>query len=435
MAIKIIESSKSLIQRIRTDVQRNLEGSNPFLKNGFLSSLTIAFGNRFYDLYRLIDWWKNQFFVNTADVENLQIFADLKNVVRGTSSQSSGPIVITGNVGTILDENSVFTVNQKRYSTRETVEILNRQINVLVAQQLNGLATITTTSEHLLASNIEVTISGAVASEYNGTFRIAVISKNQFTYQINPTAPSSTTGTIVVSLVSAYVNVLSEGTGSQNNLLSGTELKIEVNQPGINANAYVAFGGIEGGTDDESIEQYRQEIINRWQNPLAQFNDEAIIRQCKSVEGVTRVWVKRITPAVGQVTIYFTRDNDESIIPSASEVATVKEILDKIVPMNTDTSDVFVLSPEAVVTNFTITDVIPDSNSMRQSIKNSLDEFFRTSTSEGKTVNREDYESAILNTFDLETGLKLTSFELLSPNGDITVTDCQIATLGQVIFT
>lgn len=436
MAFNIIESARNLIQRVRTDIQRNLEGSNPYLKNSFLGAISIAIGNRFYDLYRLVDYWKNQFFVNTADDENLSIFAELKDVERGVSSQSQGPIVITGDEGEILDVNSAYTFGSLRFFTQETVTIETTQLSVLSITQVNGLATVTTTSEHRLASNVEVIISGANESDYNGTFQIAVISATQFTYAISLTAPSSASGTIISEFTTAYVNVKSEDNGSGTNVDSGAELRIEVNQSGIDSSAYVAFGGIAGGTDDQTTEEWREDIIDAWANPLAQFNDQAIIRQCKTITGVTRVWVKRITPAVGQVTVYFTRDNDEdSIIPSASEVATVKERLDLIVPMNTDLDDVFVLALTEVSTDFTLTNIVPDSNSMRTAIRASLSEFFRTGTEEGTDVARENYESAILATYDLETGLKLESFELISPTGDITVSSGEIATLGQVLFT
>lgn len=434
MAFRIIQSSRELIQRIRTDVQRNLQGSNPFLKNGFLSSISIAFGNRFYDLYRLVDYWKNQFFVNTADIENLQIFAVMKNITQGVASQSRGPIVITGTLNQIIDEGTVFTISQRRYSTTETVTISERTISIQQLTQINGLATAICVSEHRFASNIEVTISGADDSEFNGTFMISVISPTRFTFQVDASAPSSTSGTIVASSVSAYVDVLSETNGSDNNVDSGAELTIEVNTPGINSSAYVGAGGITGGTNDESIESFRERIIDAWANPLAQFNEAAISRQCKTINGVTRVWVKRITPTVGQVTVYFTRDNDQSIIPSPSDVATVQERLNQIVPMNTDLSDVFVRAPVAVPTDFQIDNIVPDSNSMRLAIQSSLTEFFRTSTQEGTNVDREQYESAILATRDIETGLNLQSFDLISPTGDITINDGQIATLGQVTF-
>ena len=37
--------------------------------------------------------------------------------------------------------------------------------------------------------------------------------------------------------------------------------------------------------------------------------------------------VKRVTPLVGQVTILFVRDDDDNIIPSGSEVTTVKDAI------------------------------------------------------------------------------------------------------------
>lgn len=434
MAIKIIESAKNLVERIRTDVQRNWTGSNPFLKNGLLGAITIAFGNRFYDMYRLINYWKNQFFVDTADVENLQVFADLKDVTQDTSSPSQGPIVMEGTAGTIVDAGEVWTFGDFEYETLSTVTILASSQNVTTLTQITGTATATFNSDHFLATGATVTISGANESDYNGTFVISVISATEFTYSINPAAPGAATGTISSTNTSAYVNVRCTSNGTGVNVASSATMDIQVNNPNIDSVAFVAFGGVQGGTDDQSTEEYRQEIIDAWRNPVTQFNDEAIKRECKKVAGVTRVFVKRITPAIGQVTVYFTRDNDTNIIPSASEVTSVKNQLDTIVPMNTSLDDVFVLSLTAVPVNFQFASITPDSNSMRSSINASLDAFFRTSTTEGTDVTDEQYITAIKNTFDSETGQALQSFILTTPTGDITVTDGEIASLGTVIY-
>lgn len=434
MAIKIIESAKNLTERIRTDVQRNWTGSNPFLKNGLVSAITIAFGNRFYDTYRLINYWKNQFFVDTADVENLEIFANLKDVTQDTSSPSQGPIVMEGTAGTIVDAGEVWTFGDFEYETLSTVTILASSQNVTSLTQISGTATATFNSDHFLATGATVTISGANESDYNGTFVISVISATEFTYSINPTAPGVATGTISSANTSAYVEVRCTSNGSDTNVSSSATMDIQVNNPNIDSVAFVAFGGVQGGTDEQTTEEYREEILEAWRNPVTQFNDAAITKECKKVAGVTRVFVKRITPAVGQVTVYFTRDNDTNIIPSASEVTSVKNQLDTIVPMNTALSDVFVLSLTAVPVNFQFASITPNTNSMRTAIKESLDAFFRTSTSEGTDLTEEQYIAAIKNTFDSATGQKLEAFTLTTPSGDVTVNAGEIATLGTVVY-
>ena len=45
-----------------------------------------------------------------------------------------------------------------------------------------------------------------------------------------------------------------------------------------------------------------------------------------------------------------------------------------------------------------------------------------------------DYNSAIINTVDTETGQKLSSFTLSSPSGDISISTGELAVLGSVNF-
>lgn len=434
MAITIIQSARDIIQRIRTDVQRNLDGSNPFLRNGLLSAMTIAFGNRFFDQQRLVAQWKDQFFVNTANLENLRVWGDLRNIQQGVASASSGPIVITGTAGTIIDANSVFTSGQLRFRTRENATIAQQTVRISQLSQISGTATAITDTNHNLATGMTVNINGASDPRYNGEHEIVVTDRDRFTYDVDPATPTSQQGVINVVSISILVNVDCETTGSNTNLSPGNELQIEANQLGVDPTALVAFGGLGGGSNDETEESFRQNVLDAWQNPTALFNETAIRQQAKSIRGVTRVWVERATPNAGQVTIYFTRDNDTNLIPSQSEVDTTKARIVEIAPMTVDIDDIFVLAPTAVPVNFEIEDLFPDSNSMRDAVRSSLQDFFRTGTAVGRDLTVEDYNAAIKNTYDVVSGTRVLSFNVQLPSGDITITDGQIATLGTVDF-
>lgn len=433
MAITIIQSATDIIQRIRTDIQRNLPGSNPFFKNGFLSAISIAFGNRFYDLYRLVNYWNNQHYVQTADNDNIGMFAELKDVSQGVASPSQGPLFISGTVGKIVDAGSIYTFAGLEYSTDAAAEINEITLNVINLVQVGGTATASFATAHNLASNTVVTIAGADQPGYNLTATILVTEADKFTYSVDPATPGSATGTITATTDGVSVGITCTQSGDDTNADGGSEFSAQVTDPDLNTLAYAGFGGIQGGTDDQSTEEYREEVIDAWQNPTTNFNEEAIKRQCRSVNGVTRVFVFRITPALGQVTVYFTRDNDTDLIPSASEVATVKEQVNAITPADISFDDVFVEAPTAVPSNFGISNIVPDSNSMRNAISNSLDSFFRTVPEVGVNVTENEYTAAISNTFDLDTGEKLQSYTL-DLTGDIVITTGELATLGIINY-
>jgi hypothetical protein len=72
----------------------------------------------------------------------------------------------------------------------------------------NLTATVTTAAPHNLLSNNQITITGATASNYNGTFVITVISSTQFSYTMltAPAANATVVGTYSVNIAITGVN-------------------------------------------------------------------------------------------------------------------------------------------------------------------------------------------------------------------------------------
>lgn len=140
----------------------------------------------------------------------------------------------------------------------------------------------------------------------------------------------------------------------------------------------------------------------------------------------------------GQVIIYFTRDNEENIIPTAQEVALVKEALVNyntgIKPAHTDDQDVIVRAPTAVPVDFTFTALSPNSVSMQAAIVENLKAFFRESTTVGSDLLEDAYRSVIYRTIDPETGISVRSFTLSAPISDINIFPGELPILGTVSF-
>ena len=238
-----------------------------------------------------------------------------------------------------------------------------------------------------------------------------------------------------MSFDSALAPVVSENEGAITNQDSGAGLTLGSPIAGVNNTALIDFDGLSGGTDEEADVDFRARAIDRWQNPVALFNPAAIERQAKLVPGVTRVFIREITPDVGQVTIFFTRDNDEDgPIPSVGEVADVKASILLIKPAHTNPDDVIVEAPVAVVVNFTISGISPDTSTMQSAITANLDQLFSEGTDVGVILKKNDYISAINRTIDTVTGDILQDFTIDSPIDDIAVGSSGLAVLGTVSF-
>lgn len=438
MGLDLPENADEVVQRSKTDVQRDLAESNPFLENSWLGALVTAASNRIFDFYIQLQEAINLNFPDTTSGDFLDRWASIYGVPRTAATQSTGNVVATGTATTVIPISTGYQSSDGlSYTTTASATITAQSLSVTSIIRTGSIATVTTAVDHEIASNVAVTISGAVQTEYNGVQEIIVTAANQFEYEVSGTPVTPATGTILAGFTAANVPVQSddfETTDTTVNQPLDAVLTLGSPISGVDNAANVDFGTLGGGVAQESDTDLRNRLLSRIQNPVAHFSVSDIENQAKLVPGVTRVFVQSITPAVGQVTVYFMRDNDTDSIPDASEVVTVKAKIDEILPANTNTVDVIVNAPTAVSTNFTFTAISPDTLTMEAAITASLEQFFDEATEVGVDVTEDKYRSAIISTIDTETGEQLQTFTLSTPTTDISISTNQIGTLGTVSF-
>ncbi len=137
---------------------------------------------------------------------------------------------------------------------------------------------------------------------------------------------------------------------------------------------------------------------------------------------------------LGQTRIFFVRDNDPSIIPSAQEVQDVTDIVLEIKPANTSDFDVIIAAPVEKLVAFDFTALSPDTTGLRTSINANLAALF-VGTDIGATITEIQYETAIQNSFDSESGQGVSSFTLSTPSGNQTSDYNEILNLGAITYT
>lgn len=437
MALELPESANEVVQRAKTDVQRNVTGSNPFLRNSWLGALITGYSNRIYDFYLQLREVQKQSFPNTATGQDLENWASTWSINRLAATQATGNVVATGTATTTISIGTVYkTSNGKLYTSTATVVIAASNITVLSIIRVGDVAIVTTISDHGLASNVPVTISGADQAEYNVTdAEITVTGLNTFTYPVTGSPTTPATGAIILaSHTSIPVPLASNDFGDDTNQDAGAELNLQSPIVGVDNEANVDYGAIGGGTDQETDAELQVRLVTLIQNPIAHFNVAEIDAQAKKIAGVTRVFIDEATPEEGQVTIYFMRDNDANPIPTGSEVTTVKNKILEIKPANTADADVIVNAPTGITVDFTFSALSPDTSTMRSAIEANLRQFFDERTSVGVDIDEDSYRAAVFNTVDTATGDVVTSFSLTVPSGDIVMPSGQIGVLGGVIF-
>ncbi len=436
MTLNIPEDEQQVIDQTRADIQEVLPGSNASIPNSALDALAVSTGGRNFDFYRQLEELILQLFIDTAEGEFLDRLASSRDIIRFAATEGTGNIIFTGTPGsTVPISTTLQSSDGESYLTQAEATIAANSISVTI-ERVGTVATVTAASAHNLATGLDVTISGADQTEYNGVQSVNVIDETTFSYTVAGSPATPATGTILAAYDSAFAPIESDNEGEDVNLAAGAELTLGSPISGITTAANLDFAGVTGGADLESDTSFRARAIDKWQNPNTPFNVAGITTQAKLVAGVTRVFVQEITPAVGQVTVYFTRDNDDDgPIPSAGEVTEVKDNILLIKPAHTSDADVIVEAPAAVTVNFTISGISPSTTTMQDSIRNNLDQLFAEGTSVGVTLLRNDYISAVNRTVDTVTGDVLEVFTINNPVGDIAVASNELPVLGTVSFT
>jgi len=438
MALDVPETATEVDQRIKVDISRELPNSNPFLKNSWIGALATSLANRVFDFYFALRRAELEAIPDTATL-NLEQWAAIWQILRTAATTANGRLVVTGVAGGVIitgaDATTWVASDGKQYKATAGGTIALQSLNVASITRVGTVATLTTVNDHLLASNVLITITGAVETEYNVTDAVAtVIGDKTLIYTVIGSPSSPATGTILLGFTSVSIPVQSDDFGVDQNQLFDAILSLQSPITDVDTNASVDFGALGGGSDQESDADLRLRLLERIQNPIANFNVAQIIDVAKAVSGVTRVFVEEITPVVGAVTVRFMRDNDANTIPDSSEVATVKAAIDAIKPANTDTLSVIVEAPTPVSTDFTFSAISPDTSTMRTAIENSLKQFFAEGTLVGVNIVEEAYNAAIFNTVDLVTSDRLVSFTLTTPPADIVIAAGEIGTLGNITF-
>lgn len=424
-----------IVGRIRADIANLLPDVDPTISGSFVNALSVANAGRHYDNVILLMQILKELFPQTATGEYLELWAQYDGLSRINAIPSNGYITLTGTLATSVPALTEWrTVNNILVSSTLPATIALASYSISSLTRSGTTVTGTTATDHTFSSGMEIDVAGAVETDYNGTWTITVLSETTFSFEITTTPTTPATGTITGSYTGASVLVEAVDAGIDGNLVSGTQLQVTTPIVGLDSDAFVQYLGLTGGGDVESDDDLRSRLLFSRANPVANFNESAIKLAALTVPGVTRVFVNRITPYVGAVTVAFMRDNDADPIPDAGEVQDVRDVLLAILPAQSDPNDLIVQAPSPVTVDFTFTLISPDTATMRDAITNRLIAFFDDELDYEADVDEDKYRAVIIDTYDSETGDSLQNFTLSSPVGDVSISTGEIGVLGDVDF-
>ena len=436
MPIPSPSTPAEVISNLANNVVRELPNAKPKERRTMIGATTTSIGYSLFDLYGSFNWSVDQTFPQTAEIEYLRRYGNTKKVFQLAPTGSAGKALATGFIGSDILQGTIYNYGDVVFKTASPVVISAISLSCTITVASN-VAYVTTSVDHHLNEGIEPVISGSSTGGIDGQYAIQVSSPTEFSYETTAT-DGAAAGAVLTGFNGAVVDLItdttvSNNTGVKTNVPFGEGVNAATPIPNVDDPIYVDFDGITGGTETESVDDYRARVIYRWQNPVTLFNKAAITVEATKINGVTRVWVREITPDVGQVTIYFMRDNDANPIPSPTQRNIVKDQVLTIKPVTTSNVDVILGALTPVNVDFTFSDLDPNTSTMQAAITTALESYFSTSTNEGQNVDEDAYRSAISTSIS-KIGEKVVTFALASPTGDVAVTDGQIATLGSISY-
>jgi uncharacterized phage protein gp47/JayE len=440
---------EQLIDTARAEFRRQLPNIDPTVFGSWSRGFIDGTGAMAHALGFVVRDLEQELFPQTATGEFLEQWGSYEDLPRNPAAGAQGLVSLNGTIATVISAGQQFTgSNDVVYTVLSPAAVEAVSLLVTSLTRSGTTATAVTPSPHRLATGMKTTISGAVETAYNGLMTVTVTGESTFTYQVagSPTTPA--TGTITEASNFASLNVEAVTTGPNTNLLAGAILNVGL--PNLASLAYVQFSGLGGGADLESDTDYRDRIIESRANISGVFTEDQIKIAARTISGNTRVFVKRpitalgsgtpgtpaYSPAAGQVVVIILRDNDANIIPTQSILDQTKTaiITKGRLPAHTREADVFVLAPVAQIIDFNFSAILPNTETMKTSIRNQLIAFFQDSVTFEEDIPAPSYQGAIQSTRDTVTGDRLQSFTLSTPTAAIAVADGNIPILGAVTF-
>mgnify|MGYP000904656875 CR=1 FL=1 len=427
------DDSNEVVARIHADTKGELDNSNPWLPGGFLKAVDTGLARRVFDYYYQMKRLEANLWPDSDEPDYVKMWSDLKNILPLSASKARGPVVFTGTNSTDVLTGTVIAIGELEYTVDSTVTIESQALSV-ASLSASGLVAICITEEdHNMATGLSVTISGAIQGEWNQAWTpITVTGEKSFTFAVPFGISTPATGPIIATHISASADVTCSVATVDGNQIGGTELRMQSTEVGIDDTAVVQFGGLIGGSNDESVEDWQDRVIDRWRNPQTPFNPATIADTVRSIVGNTRVWVHRAYPAAGEVTVYFVRDNETSIIPTAEDESNTLAAVVAISPGNTAEEDIHVSGPIPALIDITVANIVPNTRTMRQAIESSIDSFFKSEVEEGQDFSVDRLKAAMYRSYDFVRGENIESFLLEAPVNDSQIERGYMAIKGTV---
>jgi uncharacterized phage protein gp47/JayE len=146
-----------------------------------------------------------------------------------------------------------------------------------------------------------------------------------------------TAAVTIGSSLNAICNVVSLESGIKGNAAAGSAISLTSEIVGVTSAGVVETGGIQGGTDIESFNSWKNRILKKKQRiSMGGSEDDWIswVKDCPSITP-TRVWAIPRISGVNTVGILFVFDDRTNIVPTETDIETMTNWLETVRPIKT----------------------------------------------------------------------------------------------------
>lgn len=219
--------------------------------------------------------------------------------------------------------------------------------------------------------------------------------------------------------------ITAELAGAAGNCADGTPLNADPPIAGVSAATVTAT--TRDGTDLEDVEDYRQRVIDRKQNPITGGGPGDYRQWVLEVPGVTRAWEYPRVEGAGTVTVYAVNDAADPITLTPAKIFEIEEYLDQP-GRKPSLADVFVRTPTLSPLDPVI-DLSPYTPEVTAAVNNQLTGLLTlTAHPGGMTVLVSKLDEAI------STAPGEDDHDLISPSANVDIPFGSLAVLGTATY-
>ena len=378
-----------IFKKLKTD----FEFKTGFIYKGLVQTIGAGFSSRLKEFLDKLKFIEKNAFVATADKDYL--YLDASNSLPPLSAEvATGIIVAYGEVGGVISANTEIQDEVSTYFIVSDATIAQ----LTITGEITVVGTIATLSVSNQLTNTIAYINGIPKV-------ITVVDGDTIQFDAGDFEDGDTIQLIVNC---ALVSVVANEAGANSNRSLNDVLKTKTTIEDVNTELIVLQ--IDGGIDDEDVEEYRKRVIDFRANPQAPFSKPNIIAENKKRQKTLKfVWVRGGEYVDGTVEVIALNNN---LGLTEYEIAQIRANTYAIAPAQVDQETaISVRVAEVESFNIVIESLSPNSVGLKKEIEKNLKFAFGGDMYE-RAITQSNIEAVIYQTTN--GAEKVNSFTLVS---------------------